>query len=192
MRNRKTAQTTRARHVKNAHKSVGRRLSPAVSLDECRRKRLVVSGIQNPALRRDRCECGAAAERKVTPKPEGFGGVRIGNYDTKTKEHTEWCALLFWCTREPTVRSCVFLRRHKAGGGFAAQNQKTHFWDSEPRFAPGYGAVAALRQGAKPVQSPRALEGFESGPMRPKEKPPSSREVFFWCTFRDSNPGPTD
>ena len=64
--------------------------------------------------------------------------------------------------------------------------------DSEPRFAPGYGAVAALRQGAKPVQSPRALEGFESGTMIPKEKPPSSMEVFFWCTFRDSNPGPTD
>ena len=108
MRNRKTAQTTRAHHVKNAHKSVGRRLSPAVRED-----------------------------RYGTKKP----------------------------------------RRVR---------------DSEPRFAPGCGAVAALRQGATPVQSPRALEGFESGTMIPKEKPPSMMEVFFWCTFRDSNPGPTD
>ena len=94
MRNRKTAQTTRARHVKNAHKSVGRRLSPAVSLDECRRKRLVVSGIQNPLCAGIRCGCGAAAGRKASPKPEGFWRGRIGNYDTKTKEHTEWCAVL--------------------------------------------------------------------------------------------------
>ena len=160
---------THAHHVKSPHKSVGRRLPPAVSLDECRRKRLVVSGIQNPALRRDtvrlrhcgraqsqskarglwrgsnrehskpkkkdgeggalllcaprtcrfamrfrsppkggrrfrcakpenalqgfrtplcagmRCGCGAAAGRKASPKPEGFGGVRIGNHDTKRK-----------------------------------------------------------------------------------------------------------
>ena len=131
MRNRKTAQTTRARHVKNAHKSVGRRLSPAVSLDECRRKRLVVSGIQNPALRRDRCECGAAAERKASPKPEGFGGVRIGNIASQRKRTARGCSS-FVCTANLSVRSCVFLRRHKAGGGFAAQNRKTHFRDSEP------------------------------------------------------------
>ena len=77
---------------------VGRGLAPAVSLDECRRKRLVVSGIQNPLCAGMRRECRAAAARKACPKPEGFGGVRIGNYDTKTKEHTIRCALLFWCT----------------------------------------------------------------------------------------------
>ena len=108
MRNRKTAQTTPAHHVKNARKSVGRRLSPAV--------------------REDRY--GAKKPRRVR--------------------------------------------------------------DSEPRFAPGCGAVAALRQGAKPVQSPRALEGFESGTMEAKRKTMQMHGLSFWCTFRDSNPGPTD
>ena len=34
--------------------------------------------------------------------------------------------------------------------------------DSEPRFALGWGADAGLRWGAKPVQSPRALEGMSA------------------------------
>ena len=54
--------------------TVGSRLPPAVSLDECRRKRLAVSGIQNPLCAGMRRECGAAAERKACPKPKGFGG----------------------------------------------------------------------------------------------------------------------
>ena len=59
------------------------------------RKSLDVSGIQNPLCAGMRCECGAAAERKAVSKAaRAFGGVRIGNYDTKTKEHTEWCAVL--------------------------------------------------------------------------------------------------
>ena len=59
------------------------------------RKSLVVSGIQNLALRRDTVRlrhCGGA--QSMSKSPKAFGGVRIGNYDTKTKEHTEWCAVL--------------------------------------------------------------------------------------------------
>ena len=72
---------------------VGRGLAPAVSLDECRRKRLVVSGIQNPL-----------------------------------------CA--------------------------------------------GMGANAGLRQSAKHVQSLKALEGFESGTMIPKQKSTPNGVLF--------------
>ena len=78
--------------------TVGHRLSPAVKKVDAKRHGHTVSGIQNPLCAGMERECGAAVERKAYPKPKGFGGVRIGNYDTKTKEHTEWCALLFWCT----------------------------------------------------------------------------------------------
>ena len=93
------------------------------------------------------------------------------------------------CTREPTVRSCVFLRRHKAGGGFAAQNRKTHFRDSEPRFAPGYGAVAALRQSAKPVQSPKAFGGVRIGNYDTKRKTSIDDGGFLLVHLQGFEPG---
>ena len=97
MRNRKTAQTTRAHHVKNAHKSVGRRLSPAVSLDESRRKRLSCQGFRTPLCAGIRCGCGAAAGRKASPKPEGFWRGRIGNIASQRKRTARGCSS-FVCT----------------------------------------------------------------------------------------------
>ena len=155
------------------------------------RKSLVVSGIQNPALRRDAVRLRHCGKAQSQSKARGLW--RGSNREHSKPKKKDGEGVLFFCVhREPVGSLCVSVRRRKAGGDFAMRNPKTHFRDSEPRFAPGCGSVTALRQGAKPVQSPRALEGFESGTMVPKEKPPSSMEVFFWCTFRDSNPGPTD
>ena len=147
------------------------------------RKSLVVSGIQNPALRRDTVRlrrCGRAqSQSKARRLLEG------SNREHSKPKKKDGEGVLFFCVhREPTVRSCVFLRRHKAGGGFAAQNRKTHFRDSEPRFAPGYGAVAALRQGAKHVQKP---EGFWRGSNREHSKPKKKdgEGVLFFCVHRE-------
>ena len=110
MRNRKTAQTTRAHHVKSPHKSVGRRLPPAVSLDECRRKRLVVSGIQNPALRRDTVRLRHCSRAQSQSKARGLW--RGSNRELwKQKERPCKCMVFLFGapsgirTRDPLIKS---------------------------------------------------------------------------------------
>ena len=74
------------------------------------RKSLVVSGIQNPLCAGMRCGCDTAAERKASPKPKGFGGVQIGNYDTKRKTSIIDGGFSFGApsgirTRDPLIKS---------------------------------------------------------------------------------------
>ena len=70
-----------------------------------------MSGIQNPLCAGMERGCGAAVERKAYPKPKGFGGVQIGNYDTKTKESTPNGVLFCFGapsgirTRDPLIKS---------------------------------------------------------------------------------------
>ena len=69
-------------------KSAQIRRAPSVSRREDKigkEKASSCQGFRTPLCAGIRCGCGTAAERKASPKPEGFGGVRIGNYDTKRK-----------------------------------------------------------------------------------------------------------
>ena len=152
---------------------------------------LSCQGFRTPLCAGIRCGCGAAAGRKASPKPEGFWRGRIGNYDTKTKEHSEWCAVL--CApanlrfahaffSAAIRRAAVLLRKTKKRTS-GIQNPALRRDTVRLRRCGGAQSHSKAR---------RLLEGFESGTMIPKEKPPSMMEVFFWCTFRDSNPGPTD
>ena len=77
--------------------TVGHRLSPAVRVDR-ERKKLVVSGIQNPLCAGMERECGAAVERKAYLKPKGFGGVRIGSNKRHQRKRTAFAVLFLWCT----------------------------------------------------------------------------------------------
>ena len=129
---------------------------------------LSCQGFRTPLCAGIRCGCGAAAGRKASPKPEGFWRGRIGNYDTKTKEHSEWCAVL--CApanlrfahaffSAAIRRAAVLLRKTKKRTS-GIQNPALRRDTVRLRRCGGAQSHSKAR---------RLLEGFESGTMIPKE-----------------------
>ena len=90
------------------------------------RKSLVVSGIQNPALRRDAVRLRHCGRAQSQFKAQGLW--RGSNREHSKPKKKDGEGVLFFCVhREPVGSLCVSVRRRKAGGDFAVRNPKTHF-----------------------------------------------------------------
>ena len=76
------------------------------------------------------------------------------------------CAHTVGHRRSPAVKKLM-----QKGTGIQCQGFRT-------RFAPGWSADAELRWSAKHIQSQKALEGFESGTMIPKQKSTPNGVLF--------------
>ena len=89
-------------------------------------KSLVVSGIQNPALRRDAVRLRRCGRAQSQSKAQGLW--RGSNREHSKPKKKDGEGVLFFCVhREPVGSLCVSVRRRKAGGDFAVRNPKTHF-----------------------------------------------------------------
>ena len=132
-------------------------------------------GFRTPLCAEMQCGCGAAAGRKASPKPEGFGGDERSPNSSCQGFRTPLCAGM-GCGCGATVGCKAIPKPEGFGGDERSPNSSCQGFRT--RFAPGCGADAELRRGAKPVQSPRALEGFESGTMIPKQKSTPNGVLF--------------